>query len=486
MRTSSLARAVLLPLSALQQGASAYRWFNWNYDITSNTTAFVLPSCEEELATFLAAEHPKGSFIKVVGTGYGLSNLTTPVDAGTTSLASYVVSLSNLHSIRYATDNKTVTFGAGWDLVDLVPELLKHGLQLKQLGSQRAENYIGAITTGTHGTGMGLPNMAATTVGFRLLDAKGAVHVINNKTDPAGVKALQISLGALGIITEVTVEVQPVKYIKRTVQTLATTTNITKQYALIRSYSALDRVKIEGPTYTWNDSKSDWDLDPTMGMLVFEETNVTGIRNCSDYCANGCGNCGGTVCYDLEPYAVAVAPAGVCSRSFINQFEHFFPLEQLEAAGISYTELQQSQTAGLADLPNGDLSYNIRFVRGDSALLSPVNTDNLPANASGIFVAFEMSYSPSYNDFATLQRYTDNLDAFSALGHRFNVRPHWNKYSGFNLTYAEYIYPQVKTWLKYAETYDPKCQFANPYLVGLLNMTRCNGIVPTVAAPSLL
>ncbi|EFX03025.1 FAD-dependent oxidoreductase [Grosmannia clavigera kw1407] len=487
MRSSSVMRAALLPLAALQQGAAAYRWFNWNYDITSNTTALVLPSSEAELSAFLAAEHPKGSFVKVVGTGYGLSNLTTPVDAGTTSLQSYVVSLTNLRSIKYANDSKTVTFGAGWDLVDLVPELLEHGLQLKQLGSQRAENYVGAISSGTHGSGTSLPNMAASTVGFRLVDATGCVHVINNTTDPDGVRALQISLGALGAITEVTVEVQPVRYLKRSVRTVATTSNLTEQYALIKQYSKMDRIKFEGPTYSWNATSLDWDLDPTMGLLIWEETNVTGVRNCSDFCANGCGNCGGTVCYDLEPYAVAVAPAGVCDRGFIHQFEHHFPIEHLEEAGIAYTELQRSQTAGLANLPNKQLVFNIRFIRGDNAFMSPANTENLPANASGVFVTFEMSYVPAYNDFATLQKYTDNLAAFiPAFGQKFNVRPHWNKFAGFDLSYAEEVYPQVNTWMRYAKTFDPKCQFANPYLVNLLNMTHCNGIVPTTAAPYLL
>lgn len=486
MRASSVVQAALLPLMAFHQGAAAYRWYNWNFDITSNTTAFVLPASEAELAAFLATEHAKGSFIKVVGAGYGVSNLSTPVDVGTTSKDSYVVSLSSLQDIQYAADNQTVTFGAGWNLVDLVPELLKHGLQPKQLGSQRVENYIGAATTGTHGAGRSIQNMAAQTVGFRLLDATGAVHVINSTTDAAGVRALQISLGALGIITEVTVAVEPLKHVKRTTRLMATTSNITEQYARIREYSTMERVNIVGPSYTWNDETSDWDLKSTLYIMYYEDTNVTGVRNCTDYCPNGCGTCGNSVCYDLEPYAIAVAPAGVCSRGFSNQFEHFFPLEELEAAGAAYTALQKSQTAGLAGLPNSAVSYGVRFMRGDDAFLSPANTENLAANASGIFVAFELTYEPTYNDFTTLQVYTDALAAFTpALGYRFNARPHWNKYASFNLTFAEYVYPHVHTWLSYAEAFDPKCQFANPYLVGLLNMTHCDGIVPAIAAPFL-
>lgn len=111
--------------------------------------------------------------MRPVGNGHGFGNLTTCVNVGETDRKSYILSLTNLKHMQVHKNNNTVTLGAGWDLIDLIPALHEEGLQVHNLGSEMVQNYIGAATTGTHGTGKSNQNIATQIVGLRVLDARG-------------------------------------------------------------------------------------------------------------------------------------------------------------------------------------------------------------------------------------------------------------------------------------------------------------------------
>lgn len=258
--------------------------------------------------------------IKVVGNGHAFGNMTTCVDKAATNRSSYIVSLTNLKSMQFQ-ENNTVTFGAGWDLVDLVPELRKHGLSVANLGTERVQNYVGAFTTGTHGTGKDLGNLATQVIGFRVLDSSGNVTIVNQTLNADLLNAFRISLGALGIITEVTVQAESVKYLKRTTKVLKTSPDDLKSmYQNISNlYKKYDHLAIWGPHFKWDNTTSNWTMQAQTSAMWWEPTNLTNVRNCTDYCANNCGACTeDSVCYDEELYAVSTPPAGVCNRFFVS------------------------------------------------------------------------------------------------------------------------------------------------------------------------
>lgn len=272
------------------------------------------------MSKFLRENYAEQPMIKVVGNGHALGNMTTCVDVSATNRSSYIVSLTNLKHMKFHQDN-TVTFGAGWDLVDLVPELLKNGLAVANLGSERVQNYVGAFTTGTHGTGKNLGNLATQVIGFRVLDSSGNVLVVNETHNADLLPAFRISLGALGLITEVTVQARPVKYLKRTTEVFhSDPDDLKSMYQHIHDlYEQHDHLTVWGPHLMWNETISNWTMLPRINAMWWEETDVTEIRNCTDYCANYCGACTvDSVCYDEELYTLSSPPAGVCNRVFVS------------------------------------------------------------------------------------------------------------------------------------------------------------------------
>ncbi|KAL1885836.1 hypothetical protein Plec18167_001332 [Paecilomyces lecythidis] len=469
----------------------AYRWFNWQVDITCEASGFFVPANESELVDFVKYHYPRKTLLRPVGNGHGFGNLTTCVNDGETERDSYILSLTNLKDLQIH-ENDTVTFGGGWDLVDLIPTLHSHGLQVQNLGSEKVQNYIGASTTGTHGTGKQNQNLANQIIGLRVLDAKGNIHVIDKDHN---LEAFRVAIGALGIIVEVTIKVEPLSWLKRTSKVVEGSSNITELYQQIARYGdQYEQVNILGPNLIWDPSTQQLVPSTNLTLVYWEETDFHGTPNCSiDFCSNDCGRCNRDYhCYDYKMDGIATTPPGICYRGFMGQFEHFLPIENLPDAGVDYFHHALSQSdrmisyqnineliaaEGMARYESDEVTVITRFVKGDETWLSPVNTHNLKPNASGIFATLEYSWIPSYNNFTLQWFYQDLLSEFiPKFGETYNVRPHWNKMLFNNETYTSTIYPKLSDWLAIQEQMDPQCQFVNPFLVNSLGLDRCRSL----------
>jgi L-gulono-1,4-lactone dehydrogenase len=94
---------------------------------------------------------------------------------------------------------------AGMTLRRLNDLLWEHGRALPNLGDIDAQTVSGAIATGTHGTGRAFRGIAAQVRGFEIVLADGSVVQADGKLLRLG----RIGLGALGILTSVTLETVP-------------------------------------------------------------------------------------------------------------------------------------------------------------------------------------------------------------------------------------------------------------------------------------
>ncbi|KAE8156032.1 hypothetical protein BDV40DRAFT_310379 [Aspergillus tamarii] len=459
-----MARTKLALLLVLLHAAfgSSYRWFNWQYEVTCESDAYVAPHNEAAVANFLKEQYPKGSHIKVVGNGHGFGNLSTCVDNSLTEKPSYIVSMTNLKGLNIDKKNMTVTFGAGWDVYDLTEELKANNLSFGNLGVERVQNFVGAASTGTHGSGSVIGNIASQIIGLRVLDAQGNLRVITETNNPEELKAFRISLGALGLITEMTIKVQPTFLLKKTTKVVNATSDYTQMgKELAQLYKDHDR---------------NWDLEPTYFYSYWEPTNYTGVRNCTlDYCANGCGDCKREyICYDEVIDAASCPPQGVCDREFYAEIEHFLPIEYYAEAAADYISYQQSQTPRMQAPYNNMMVIQHRSLKGDDAYMSPVNTYNLGSDLSGVFAIIEIDWIQTYNNFTTLwQNQELGYEFMAKFGEKYNVRPHWNKMNAPNATYALEKFPKLPEFLAIQQRQDPKCQFVNEFLVEQLGITRC-------------
>ncbi|MEO8220561.1 MAG: FAD-binding protein [Specibacter sp.] len=102
----------------------------------------------------------------------------------------------------------TVTVGAGVLYGTLATDLARRGFALHNLASLPHISVAGAIATGTHGSGDAQGNLATAVVGLGFVDAQGHVRTVSRGTTP-DFAGYVVGLGALGIVTEVTLRIEP-------------------------------------------------------------------------------------------------------------------------------------------------------------------------------------------------------------------------------------------------------------------------------------
>lgn len=119
------------------------------------------------------------------------------------------ISLVHLDSMEVDTTAQTLTVGAGVRYGTVAPWLDAKGFALHNLASLPHITIAGAIATATHGSGVKNGNLATAVRGLEIVTADGAVHRITRETHPEVYNGAVVGLGSLGIVTRVTLAVQP-------------------------------------------------------------------------------------------------------------------------------------------------------------------------------------------------------------------------------------------------------------------------------------
>jgi len=104
---------------------------------------------------------------------------------------------------------RTVTIESGMSYGQLCPPLDRDGFALHNLASLPHISVAGACATGTHGSGVKNGNLSTAVSAFEIVTAGGDVLSVARRTDPRAFQAMVVNLGALGVVTKVTLDVQP-------------------------------------------------------------------------------------------------------------------------------------------------------------------------------------------------------------------------------------------------------------------------------------
>ncbi|MEV0094500.1 D-arabinono-1,4-lactone oxidase [Streptomyces sp. NPDC050738] len=184
-------------------GASSSTWRNWAGNVTSRPAREVSPASVEELAEAVTRAAAEGLTVKPVGTGHSFT-----ATAATEGLLVRPDLLTGIRGIDRAAG--TVTVEAGTPLKRLNLALAREGLSLTNMGDIMEQTVAGATSTGTHGTGRDSASIAAQIRALELVTADGSILKCSEKENPEVFAAARIGLGALGVITAVTLAVEPV------------------------------------------------------------------------------------------------------------------------------------------------------------------------------------------------------------------------------------------------------------------------------------
>jgi FAD-linked oxidoreductase len=174
-------------------------WTNWAGDQSCEPAVVEHPAAVGEVVGAVERAVAAGRCVRVAASGHSFTGAV--LTDGT------LVSLDRMGALLDA-DPSTglVRVEAGIALHALSQKLAEHGLAMPNLGDIDEQSIAGAISTATHGTGVTLRNLSAQVRALRLVTASGEVLELDGGED---LLAARVAVGALGIVTEVTLQTVP-------------------------------------------------------------------------------------------------------------------------------------------------------------------------------------------------------------------------------------------------------------------------------------
>ncbi|MBK9236516.1 MAG: FAD-binding protein [Rhodoferax sp.] len=197
------------PPSAATAPTAPSQWRNWSGIHTCRPATWHVPGTVDELAELM--RRTPGP-IRCVGAGHSFTALV-PTPGTLLSLDR----LSGLRSHSTKDGRGDATLGAGTRLQVTSRLLDAQGLGLYNLPDIDAQTLAGAMATATHGTGVDFGALHTDLLGLSLMTPRGQLPQCSPDKLPEVFAAAQVSLGALGVLTEGTLRVRPRYHLQRRV-----------------------------------------------------------------------------------------------------------------------------------------------------------------------------------------------------------------------------------------------------------------------------
>ena len=173
-------------------------WTNWAGNQSCRPQEIAFPRTEDEASEIIAAATRRGLPIRVVGAGHSFSPICLTDGV--------LISLDRMSGIVHADPgSQLVRVRPGTRIRDFGDPLWDVGLCLKNQGDIDSQQIAGAISTATHGSGIRQQCFSATARRFRVVLPSGEVIDVT-EDNPELLAAMRVSLGLLGVITEVELE----------------------------------------------------------------------------------------------------------------------------------------------------------------------------------------------------------------------------------------------------------------------------------------
>jgi xylitol oxidase len=183
---------------APDRSASGARLTNWAGNYTYSTANVHRLASIEQVRSFVK-QHDS---LRVLGTRHCFNGIADSPHA--------LISLEPMGGVvTLDAQARTVTVEAGMKYGQLCPVLHEKGFALHNLASLPHISIAGAIATATHGSGVKNGNLATSVSAVEFVTADGDVLTLSREKDGDTFLGAVVNLGALGVMTRITLDVQP-------------------------------------------------------------------------------------------------------------------------------------------------------------------------------------------------------------------------------------------------------------------------------------
>lgn len=391
----------------------AENWSNWSGGVTASPQRIERPSSEAELQDAVRRATKDGLDIRVVGTAHSF----TPVVA----TDGVIISLDSLQGL-VSTDLQTwqATLWGGTKLTKGTHYLWEAGLGLANQGDIDVQSVAGAIGTGTHGTGPAYGNIPSRVTAMRLIAATGDI-LDTRDVHPDVLRAARVSLGMLGVTSQVTLECLP-RYALHERRWHAPVDEVMAGLA----GSVAENDHFEFFWYPGADLAECKALNPAFQEPESEEPPPL----------EGPG--------ERVGWSHRIYPS-VREQKF-NEMEYSVPAEAGPSCFLEIRECMRTQ------FPKWVWPLEYRTLASDDAMLSTANgreTVTLSVHQDA-----NRPYEPYFRE-------------IEAICRKYNGRPHWGKIHWLTRADLAASYPEFEAFVAIRRSMDPEGRFLSEYLRGL-------------------
>ncbi|MEV8088326.1 FAD-binding protein [Streptomyces nigra] len=409
---------------------------NWAGNITYGAGELHRPASVDEVAALVAAS----TRVRVLGSGHSFNEIAEP---GPDGVLLSIAALPPLVDVDGAA--RTVRVSGGTRYAELARAVHTHGLALPNMASLPHISVAGSVATGTHGSGVGNGSLASAVREVELVTADGSVVRIG-RDDPRFGGAVT-SLGALGVVTALTLDLEPAFEVEQHVFTelpLAGLDTAAFEAVMSAAYSVSLFTDWRAPGFrqVWLKRRTDQPLPEITGAAPATEK--------------------------LHP--VPGMPAVNCTEQFgvPGPWHERLPHFRAEFTPSSGAELQSEYL-----LPRDRALEALHAVDAVRDTVAPV----LQTCEVRTVAADEQWLSPSYGRDTVALHFTWIEDTAAVLPvvrrleaalDAFAPRPHWGKVFTTPAGVLRDRYPRLDDFRALARELDPKGTFANAFVRDVL------------------
>jgi alditol oxidase len=420
---------------------SGARLTNWAGNYTYNTANVHRLTSIEQVRTFVK----RHDALRVLGTRHCFNGIADSPHA--------LISLEAMSDVVLDEKARTVTVEAGVTYGRLCPLLHQKGVALHNLASLPHISIAGACATATHGSGIKQGNLATAVSALELVTASGDLLTLSRTHDGDTFLGAVVNLGALGVMTRVTLDVQPTFRIRQDVYVDLPLAQLAEHFEAIMSsgYSVSlftdwqkKRIKQVWIKRRVEDGETIQAADPEFHGARVATRNLHPIAELSaENCTEQMGVPGPW--YERLPhFRMGYTP----SSGKELQSEYFVPRKDAVEAILAIERLRDRVGPHL-------LISELRTIDADRLWMSTCY-----ARPS---LAIHFTWKPDWDAVRALLPVIENALA------PYAVRPHWGKLFTVEPAQLRSRYEKMSDFKDLLKQHDPRGKFRNGFVTGILD-----------------
>jgi xylitol oxidase len=359
-----------------------------------------------------------------------------------------LVSLRDVpHRVQINPEDRTATVSAGMTYGEVARDLNRDGWALHNMASLPHITVAGACATATHGSGTQNQCLSASIRAMEVVSPGGALIFLTPDSDDERFTATQAGLGGMGIVTSLTLEIEPSYLIAQQVylelpfdqffregdDILASAYSVSLfsdfRHATFnqawRKARTTNEEPIEWPEWWFGARRCEVDVHPVPGASAAAATPQRGEP--------------GPWHERLSHFRLSHVP------SHGQELQSEYLIDRTHAAAALRSLLEISE-----DISSVLLVSEVRAVARDAIWMSPAYERDA--------VAFHFTWRPEPELVAPV------LSKIEQRLRDFDARPHWGKIHRFSSAQLVRAYPRLESFQAERRRFDPSGVFSNQFL----------------------